>query len=65
MAEFYGVHQINGKVVVVRFILGAIGQDRGDFNGWNPETPKCREHENGKWQLHLPLEKGTTAIVSF
>ena len=32
----------------------------GDFNGWNPELTEMEKvSEKGKWQLQLPLEKGT------
>ena len=61
LADFYGVHQLNGKVVFSTFYPRAkTVQIAGDFNGWNPqETTMQKVSENGKWQLQLPLEKGT------
>jgi chromosome partitioning protein len=61
LAEFYGVHQINGKVVFCTLYPRAQSvKIAGDFNGWNPENTEMQKiSENGKWQLHLPLEKGT------
>jgi hypothetical protein len=61
LADFYGVHQLNGKVVFSTFYPRAkTVQIAGDFNGWNPqETTMQKVSDNGKWQLQLPLEKGT------
>jgi chromosome partitioning protein len=61
LAEFYGVHQINGKVVFSTLYPRAqTVKIAGDFNGWNPEMTEMQKvSDNGKWQLHLPLEKGT------
>ena len=62
LADFYGVHQINGKVVFCTlYPRAATVQIAGDFNGWKPETAQMQKvSETGKWQLHLPsLEKGT------
>ncbi len=61
LADFYGAHQINGKVVFSTLYPRAqTVQVAGDFNGWNPqETTMQKVGDNGKWQLQLPLEKGT------
>jgi len=61
LADFYGAHQLNGKVVFSTFYPRAkTVQIAGDFNGWNPqETTMQKVSDNGKWQLQLPLEKGT------
>ncbi len=60
LAEFYGAHQINGKVVFSTLYPRAqTVQIAGDFNDWNPEQTEMQKvSENGKWQLQLPLEKG-------
>ena len=61
LADFYGVHQINGKVVFSTLYPRAeTVKIAGDFNDWNPEQTEMQKvSENGKWQLHLPLGKGT------
>jgi len=60
LADFYGVHQINGKAVFSTLYPRAqTVQVAGDFNGWNPKQAEMQKvSENGKWQLQLPLEKG-------
>lgn len=60
LADLYGVHQINGKVVFSALYPRAqTVQIAGDFNNWQPEnTPMQKVGENGKWQLQLPLPKG-------
>ena len=61
LADFYGVHQINGKVLFSTLYPRAeTVKIAGDFNGWNPELTEMEKvSEKGKWQLQLPLEKGT------
>ena len=61
LADFYGVHQINGRIVFCTLYPRAeTVQIAGDFNGWKPEQTQMQKvSDNGKWQLHLPLEKGT------
>jgi chromosome partitioning protein len=61
LAELYGVHQINGKVVFCTLYPRAkTVQVAGDFNGWKPELATMEKvSENGKWKLQLPMDKGT------
>ncbi len=61
LTDFYGVHQINGKVVFSTLYPRAqTVQIAGDFNGWNPESTAMEKvSETGKWQLQVPLDKGT------
>lgn len=61
LAEFYGVHQIDGKMVFhTLYPRAQTIQIAGDFNGWNPEsTPMQKVGDTGQWQLQLPLDKGT------
>lgn len=61
LAELYGVHQINGKVVFCTLYPRAeTVKIAGDFNGWIPEATEMEKvSEDGKWKLQLPLDKGT------
>ena len=61
LAELYGVHQINGKVVFCTLYPRAqTVKVAGDFNGWNPEKAEMQKvSETGKWKLQLPIDKGT------
>lgn len=60
LADFYGVHQINGKVVFSALYPRAqTVQIAGDFNNWQPESaPMQKVGDNGKWQLQMSLPKG-------
>jgi chromosome partitioning protein len=61
LAELYGVHQINGKVVFCTLYPRAkTVQIAGDFNRWNPEKATMQKvSETGKWKLQIPMDKGT------
>ena len=54
---------------LVRFIYqgesGDVVRLAGSFNGWDPFMYEMREFEKGKYELYLPLPKGTWHYVFF